>query len=734
MKRLILAVCVLAAAVCAAGSVAGAAEVTVGHSGWNWGNPQPQGNTLRAIEFAGTRGYAGGDFGTLLRTDDRGRSWTGVATGTTTTFSHISVVDQNTAVAASGCVVRRTDDGGATWTGADVNCDSGITSISFPSAQTGYLVLSNGGLYRTGTDITKFETGGAIPGTEAAGVADSPNAATDVFFTDANTGFAVTRGSAGGAVYRTTDGGNTWFERTTSPQGLTDVYFANGATGYAVGVANTVLKTTDGGETWEPQSVPDSIPSSDLTSIRCGTPSNCLISIDSGDRVLRTGNGGNSFTAFPPAAQKIYAVSFSSAQQAVAVGEHGTTVLSTNANQGTPSFVAVADQPLTGTLSRLRAPSASLVLAPGTAGRLARSTDGGRTWSMLQVPTSEDLRDVWFVDGNVGFALDAGGELQRTTDGGDGWSEVDTGTGSSKPNAVYAFDASVVVLIGPQGVRRATSAASPNFEVVRGGGVAKAALTDYDRTAGAAVFAYGRKALFSSSDLGLHWRAVRGPVPKPRYQRVDFLTGKLGFALMESGRVFRTRTGGKTWAEIAGTGSSGGFDLAFADARNGWISVPAFGRNSRSGWVLHTSDGGASWRPQLVEPDPLAPRGLVAPDATAAFALGLGAELFYTNSGGAPSSVASSLTLTPRRRVVNRVQRVRLTGKLTPAMPGASVVVFARAVPAGKWRVVSTPAVGADGSFTTSVRVRRTTQVVAQWRGDVAVAGAGSHAVTIRKR
>ena len=80
MKRLLFvpSLVVLALFAALAGG-AGAADVTVGHSGWNWGNPQPQGNTLRAVEFAGARGFAAGDFGTLLRTDDRGRNWTGVS-------------------------------------------------------------------------------------------------------------------------------------------------------------------------------------------------------------------------------------------------------------------------------------------------------------------------------------------------------------------------------------------------------------------------------------------------------------------------------------------------------------------------------------------------------------------------------------------------------------------------------------------------------------------------------
>ena len=73
-------------------------------------------------------------------------------------------------------------------------------------------------------------------------------------------------------MYRTTDGGNNWVQRATSDQGLNGLFFPDESIGYAVGSANTVLKTTDGGETWNPRAVPDSIPSSDLTAIRCATP------------------------------------------------------------------------------------------------------------------------------------------------------------------------------------------------------------------------------------------------------------------------------------------------------------------------------------------------------------------------------------------------------------------------------------------------------------------------------
>ena len=65
------------AALAAGASGPADAAVQVSQSGWQWGNPTPQGNTIRALDFNAGRGYAVGDAGTALRTDDGGATWVG---------------------------------------------------------------------------------------------------------------------------------------------------------------------------------------------------------------------------------------------------------------------------------------------------------------------------------------------------------------------------------------------------------------------------------------------------------------------------------------------------------------------------------------------------------------------------------------------------------------------------------------------------------------------------------
>src|SRR3954468_2165100 len=116
MKRLRLS----AALACAAAALAALpalapASVQVGSSGWQWGNPLPQGNTVRAMSFAGATGYAAGDFGTLLRTTDGGATWSGLLSGTFTDLTTVQAIDGDSLFAGGGCVARRSDDGGATF-------------------------------------------------------------------------------------------------------------------------------------------------------------------------------------------------------------------------------------------------------------------------------------------------------------------------------------------------------------------------------------------------------------------------------------------------------------------------------------------------------------------------------------------------------------------------------------------------------------------------------------------
>src|SRR3954452_120019 len=149
-------------------AVAHAAPVQVAHAGWSWGSPLPQGDNLTGVAFQGQRGYAVGEFGTMLRTDDGGATWSGVSTGLTEDLDLVRMITPDSVVIAGGCPVRRSDDGGRTfrrlpWTASDAKCTAGVSSLAFPSATVGYLLLGNGNVLRSSNSGKTWSRPTAVP-------------------------------------------------------------------------------------------------------------------------------------------------------------------------------------------------------------------------------------------------------------------------------------------------------------------------------------------------------------------------------------------------------------------------------------------------------------------------------------------------------------------------------------------------------------------------------------------
>ena len=84
--------------------------------------------------------------------------------------------------------------------------------------------------------------------------------------------------------------------------------------------------------------------------------------------------------------------------------------------------------------------------------------------------------------------------------------------------------------------------------------------------------------------------------------------------LGQDGQVFKTRNGGRRWADLSGVGSDDATGMAFSSESRGYLTLSGFGEDS-SGYVLRTTDGGRTWRPQLVSSETPRAEGLAATGA-----------------------------------------------------------------------------------------------------------------------
>ncbi|HEY4096367.1 MAG TPA: hypothetical protein VGM33_12675, partial [Baekduia sp.] len=709
------------------------ANVQVGSSGWLWGNPLPQGNTVRAMAFSGPTGYAVGDFGTLLKTADGGDTWTGLPAGTFTNLTKVEVLDGNTVVAGGGCVARISTDGGASFsriafTPVESSCPDGshLAALWYVSANHGYLVLQDGSVFETNDGI-QFATKTALPGTRQAGGNVVP---TDVRFLTDTTGYAST---SDGNIYVTSDSGVSWKSVSSTGRAVKALAFVTDKIGYAVGDGALFLKTTDGGATWVPKGI--AIPgASNLTGIQCANQDTCVVTTADGARLAITNDGGTSF-AFPsPSADPMLAAGFATPARLAAAGQQGSTVVSDDTGA---TFRPIGGR-LTGKFTRIVAGSVpGSAFAPGPGATLGKTVDGGKTWTRGNVATTADVLDVSFPTIADGYALDVSGGLFGTSSGGQFWKTLNTGS-TARPGAVYAPSAGTVMVIGPTGVRRSTDGGA-SFEAVKGAAVSKTKLGSVDR-AGTAIVAYGGQDLIRSLNGGLSWTAMKKPgkyvkhgkklVNRLAIRRVDFVDANHGFLLDSNGRLFRTNNGGKAWTELPGVGTNAARGMSFSSAQKGYLVISTFGDvKTPTGFLLRTDDGGATWHPQFVVSTPIADDGVVAGGATD-YLLGGEQSLLYSTTGG-DTGPSSDLSIAAPKARYPKAAHIVVTGKLKPASGNERITVSYRRPGSTRWQS-QTVAAGATGAYTTSWNIAKgANQFVAQWQGNFAARGDGSKVLTV---
>lgn len=712
-RSLAVAACAAAVALIAP-SAAGAASV--GTSGWNWGSPTPTGAPLNDVGFSGLTGYAVGDAGTLLKTTDGGQTWTGLRTGVAGDLFQVQVLSPEIVVVGGGCSALLSTNGGTSFTRlyfTSTTCSQALGGVSFVNATTGFIDLENGTFLATTDGGNTWTPKTAIPG---ASPGNGTGFAAEIFFTSATTGVALQAGTGGSKIYRTTDGGGSWTQALATTQPITDVTFVDANNGFAVGNAG-IYATTDGGATWTQRNT-----NANAQQVAAFSATQAIfVSPNSGEgaSVFTTADGGTSLSSNVSTGVNPQAAGYASGTRVVLVGSNSGGVAISNDGGATFPSSAGGDT-ITASLGHLRfAPGGAV--ATGNNGALARTTDGGVSWTQSGVPTSETIQDVAFPSGSLGYAIDTAGKLFKTTNNGTSWANIDTGT-TAKPNAIAASGSSLVMLVGPTGIRRSSNAAS-SFSTVKGA-VANQKLGNFDK-GGSAWFVWGTSSLLRSTNNGSSWSKLKLPSSSTKIEAVDFPTSSKGFLLDTSGRLYGTSNTGSSWSFIGTTGTNKAYDLSFSSSSSGFLSISRFGQFP-GGYLLRTTNGGKTWAPQNVWGNAINPGGILA--GSTSYTLIDDNLLLFSTSGGSSGS-SSSVSVKPSSTKLKKKTKIRVTITVKGAKQGDVAVVSALAS-GSTWKQQQV-SLSSSGTATTSWTVSKTTTFVGQWAGNESATGAGSTAAKV---
>lgn len=733
---------------------AAAAPVSVGHSGWTWGSPTPQGNDLDAVTFQGATGYAVGKFGTALRSTDGGATWSGLPTGTFNELSLVQELDPNTVIVGGGCSVAESTNAGGGFTELPINpstssCNDLVSGLSFTSASTGYVEQQSGQVVFTSDGGQSVQAKTPVP---VPNVGESH--AQGLQFVSPTVGFAVTGGPSAGTIQRTTDGANSWTQVASVADGLNDLTFVTPTTAFAVGDKGTLLQSNDAGATWTTRPLAGA-GTPNLTHIACSDVLHCLISIADSRSLIRTSDGGATGATVTPSASLLADVAFSTGTNVVGVGGAGATVLSADGGVSFPTLVSGGFQGAISFAANLplraggTAGSAYLL---GAGGNLETTTDGGSTWKLLRIPGGGDLVDAAFPNATNGYSVGNDNVLRKTTNGGTAWSSLDAGVSDS--TSLAAASATNVLLVGPVGIRRSTDGGqtftkvSGNVKATGKGKHKKAGpkvsslKLSHSLTVGRNVFVWSRTAAYESTNGGSAWQAL--PLPaRTKITDLSFVSPSAGYVLDLAGDVLGTRNQGKTWTKVFSLGVDNAVGISFSSSQNGFVALAGQGSEASLLFdVLATTNGGKTWQPEVINggggtgnnPAVLATKGHGYFADPASQGADQTSAVFATSNGGASAQASHlSISIGPKKLTAKALKskhhnRVTIKGKLNPVTAAGEQVQISHRGPNGRSWQSTLVNVASNGAFQVTLKnVKSTTDFVVYAVGDGVHGGAGAY-------
>ncbi|HVU52375.1 MAG TPA: hypothetical protein VHL80_16890 [Polyangia bacterium] len=244
---------------------------------------------------------------------------------------------------------------------------------------------------------------------------------------------------------------------------------------------------------------------------------------------------------------------------------------------------------------------------------LAKSTNGGLTWSAIPAPTQGSFGPCPLKT-PIALGASPNGQtvivgcdsLYRSTTGGGSWSEIDTWDNPGRFHVVRFQDASTVLLGSDSGYHYSLNGGVSFFADSNTMPVAD--LVDFDVRLGSPTVYYGATAglnfgdqgpgPFASSDGGSTWHAG-SPVTRFIGSMIaDPMTGSMtAWSGDGAGFYYRTTDGGATWARI-----SSGLNLGVSvfpqihhDQVPGVYLYAVAGRSDGRVGIFQSTDSGSSW-------------------------------------------------------------------------------------------------------------------------------------------
>jgi photosystem II stability/assembly factor-like uncharacterized protein len=270
------------------------------------------------------------------------------------------------------------------------------------------------------------------------------------------------------------------------------------------------------------------------------------------------------------------------------------------------------------------------------------TADGGKRWQQKELPTIDVIKDIYFLNEQIGWILcerniydlktkhEAPTYLMKTSDGGKRWLRVNVRGADVDSRLIRAIfkDGGRAWAFGEGGAiystrdfgKSWTKLSVPTQHLLLGG-------TFVDEHRGWVVGAGAT--ILQTSDGGDTWHLSNLVGAEGiRFNAAWFVDNRTGWAVGSGGAIYRTLNGGRTWSPQDSGVMTDLLDVRFIDSLEGWAV-------GNEGAVLYTNDGGLHWdRQRSSTQHPL--ERIFFTDRTHGWAIGFGGTILTYVRAEAP--------------------------------------------------------------------------------------------------
>lgn len=252
-------------------------------------------------------------------------------------------------------------------------------------------------------------------------------------------------------------------------------------------------------------------------------------------------------------------------------------------------------------------------------------------WQQLNSGTTNYLRDLEFINENIGWVVGHGGLILKTTNGGGTWIQQNSNTSSDFYNVSF-IDEMKGWTGGLNGILLKTTDGGTSWQSgqISVDNIYGLVFTDenvgHAATGKLVPFYYGH--IYRTTNGGNFWGVYFGPIIEDAYLDVFALPPQVW--AVGTGIIARSSNNGQNWYNVFSPTEQWLYDVFFFDNATGW----AVGGGTDSEIILKTANGGVSWQIQIESNQYQRLQGICFTDLQHGWAVGENGVILKTIDGG----------------------------------------------------------------------------------------------------